>query len=83
MSDLFNHLQKTCNLEFRRPVILLGSGEKPKKKDKWLDQAAARLTTLRQIFIVRGMKDNRSKSKLFEAVQVNPQGFVGVMMYKS
>lgn len=83
MSDFFNHPYKTCNLEFRRPVILLGGGEEPKKKEKWLDRATTRPTALRQIFIGRGMKDNHSKSKLFKGVQVNPQGFVEVVMYKS
>lgn len=72
MSDLFNHLYETCNLEFRRSVILLGGGEEPRKKEKWLDRAAARPTALRQIFIVGGMKNNRSESKLFGGVQVNP-----------
>lgn len=37
---------------------------------------------LRQIFIIRIIKDNDSKSKLFEDVQVNPQGFVEVIIYK-
>ena len=68
MSDLFNHLYKTCNLEFRRPVILLGDGKEPRKKKKWLDRAAARPTALRQIFIGRGRKDNRSKSKFFRGI---------------
>lgn len=68
MSDLFNHLYKTCNLEFRRPVILLGGGNEPRKKKKWLDRAAARLTALTQIFIDRGMKDNHSKSRLFGGI---------------
>ena len=83
MSDLFNHLYETCNLEFYRPVILLGGGEEPRKKENWLEQAAARPTALRQIFISGGMKDNHSESKLFGGVQVNPQGFVGVVMYES
>ena len=83
MSDLFNHPHKTCNLELCRPVILLGGDEEPRKKKKWLDQAIARPTALRQIFIGRGMKDNCSEFKLLGGVQVNPQGFIGVMMYKS
>lgn len=49
-----------------------GSGEKSRKKEKWLDQAAGRPTALRQILIGKGMKDHCSESKLFEAVQVNP-----------
>lgn len=83
MSGHFNHLYKTWNLNFRWPVIFFGGGEEPKKKEKWFDWVTARLTALSQIFIVGGMKDNYSKFKLFEGVQVNPQGFVGVVMYKS
>ncbi len=72
MSDFFNHPHKTCNLELHRPVILLGGSKEPRKKEKWLDQAADRPTALRQIFIARDMKNNRSKSKLLGGVQINP-----------
>lgn len=37
---------------------------------------------LSQILIWGDMKDYRSKFKLFESIQVNPQDFVGVVMYK-
>lgn len=68
MSHLFNHLYKICNLEFHRLVILLNGGDEPRKKEKWLDRAAARPTALRQIFINGGMKNNRSESKLFRDI---------------
>ena len=60
MPDFFNNLHETCDLELRWPVILLGGGEEPRKKEKLLERAAARLTALRQIFISGGMKNNRS-----------------------
>lgn len=83
MPDFLNHPHKTCDPELCWPVTLLSNGEKRGMKGKWLDRAAAKPTALRQIFIDEGMKDNRFKSKFFEGVQVNPQSFVGVVMYKS
>ena len=83
MSDLLNHLYETCDLKLRRPVIFFGNGKEPRKKEKWLDWAAARPTALRQIFIGGGIKDNRFESKLFGDIQVSLQGFVRVVMYES
>lgn len=83
MPDFLNYLDKTCNLEFCRPAIFLDSGEKSRKNKKRLDRAANRPTVLKQILINGYIKDNCSKSKLLEGVQINPQGFVGVMMYES
>ena len=68
MSDFFNNLNKTRDLEFCRPVILLSGGEEPRKKEKWLDRAAARPTALRQILISESMENHRSESKLFGGV---------------
>ena len=47
MSDFLNHPNEACDLEFCWPVIFLSGGEEPRKKKKWLDQAAARPTALR------------------------------------
>lgn len=83
MLDLFNHPYQTCNLELCQLVIFLDSNEELGKKEKYLDQAAARLTALRQIFIVGGMKNNCSKFKLLGAVQINLQGVIKVVIYES
>lgn len=68
MPDLLNYLDKTCNLELCRPVILLGGGKEPKKKEKWLNQATTRPTALKQIFNGRGIKDYHSEFKLFGGI---------------
>ena len=82
MFDFLNHPNKACNLEFCRPVIFLSGGKEPRKKEKWLDRAAVGPMVLRQILIGRNMKNYRSESKLLGGVQVNPQGLVGIVMYK-
>lgn len=82
MFDFFNYLNKARNLKLCRSFILFIGGEKPRKRKKWLNQAAARLTALRQILIDGTVKNHHFKSKLFEGVQVNPQGFVKVVMYE-
>ena len=83
MSHFLNHLYENCNLELRRPVIFLSGGEKPRKKEGWLDRAAARPSALSQLFICGGMENNRPEPKFLEGIQVNPQGLVGVVMHKS
>ena len=83
MSHFLNHPHKTCNLELRRPVILLGSGEKPRKEEEWLDQDAARLSALSQLLISGGVENNRPKPKFLGCIQVNPQDLVGVVIHKS
>lgn len=83
MFDFLNYPNKTYNLELYWPVIFLGGSEEPRKKEKWLDGAVARLTALKQILIDGSMKDHRSKSKFFGGVQVNLQGLIGVIIYKS
>ena len=83
MSHFLNHSHKTCNLELRRPVIFLSGGEKPRKKEGWLDQAAARPSALSQLLISEGVENNRPKPKLLRGIQVNPQDLVGVVMHES
>lgn len=83
MSNILNHLNKACDFKLCRPVIFFSRSENPKKKEKWFDQIAAKLMALRQILISRSMKDHYSKSKLLEGIQVNPQDFVGIVMYES
>ena len=83
MSHFLNHPYKTCNLELRRPVILLGGGKKPRKEEEWFDQAAARPLALSQLLISGGVENNRPEPKFLEGIQVNPQGLVGVVMHES
>ena len=82
MSDFLNYPNKAYDLELCWSVIFFSGVEEPKKNEKWFDQAAARLTTLRQILIDGSMKDYRSKSKFLGGVQVNSEGLVGVMIYE-
>ena len=72
MSHFLNHPHKTCNLELRQPVILLGGGEKPRKKEECLDRAAARLLALSQLLISGGVENNRPEPKFLGGIQVNP-----------
>ena len=82
MSHFFNHPHKTCYLELRRPVILFGGGEKPRKEEKWLDRAAVRLSALSQVLFSGGVENNRPKPKFLRGIKVNPQDFVGVVIYE-
>lgn len=83
MPDFLNHLDKTCNFKSWRPIIFSGGSEKPKGKEKWLDQSFAGLTALRQILLGRDINHHCSKSKILGSVQINPQSFVGVAIFKS
>ena len=83
MSHFLNHLHETCNLEFRRPVIFLGDGKKPRKEEEWLDRATARLSALSQFLISGGVENNRPEPKFLGGIQVNPQGLVMVVMHES
>ena len=83
ISHFLNHSHETCNLELRRPVILLGGGEKPRKQEEWLNRAAARPSALSELLISGGVENNRPKPKFLGGILVNPQGLVGVVMYES
>ena len=83
MSHFLNHPHKTCNLKLRQPVILLSGGEKPRKKEEWLNQAAARPLALSQRLISGGVENNRLKPNFLGGIQVNPQGLVEVVMHES
>lgn len=83
MSHFFNHLYETCYLKLHWPVIFLGGVEKPKKEEKWLHRAVVRPLALSQDLFGGGVENNCPKPKFLGGIQVNPQGFVGVVIYKS
>ena len=68
MSDFLNNPNETRDFEFCRLVIPLSGGEEPRKKEKWLDRAAARPTALRQILIGGSMENHGSEPEFLGGV---------------
>lgn len=47
-----------------------------------MNQAADRLTSVKQVFVGHSMKHYSFKAKFFGSVQVYPHGFVRVVVHK-
>lgn len=82
MPWLLDNPHKACDLQFRRPIVLFGYGQKSKEEQNRLHGSAARPLGLMQN-ILSNMESHYAKAKFLKSVKVYPKCFVGIVVDKS
>lgn len=82
MFYLLYHSHKAGNFKLCRLVVFLCKSEEPEKKEHWLDGIGGRPMSFRDGLAGDSVKDNGSKAKFFEGVQVYPEDFLRVVVHQ-
>lgn len=82
MPYLLHHLYKAGNFKLYRLVISFYKGKEPRKKEDWLDGIGGWPTSsFRDGFAGGSVKDNDSKAKFLEDVQVYLEYILRIVIY--